>query len=219
MEFKTKILSKGIGTVIKNGDGESGIRARSTQLLDHGVPGQQYYPPVEIFKSCCRKVKRGCPRPNSCRYYLSFIDRDEGANQSEPLEPHLVVQMDTENPVLYQKTCLDYYFEKPVKVSKQIYVALNVFGLLIAVNRVTGDVRVIFYEKLIGGRLFYACFNTAFIKNSLLQFSVRDMDKLGIKGKSICGPAFCLELLFGPANSNHLFSSSCSDSDFSDDDY
>ncbi|PSS35119.1 Phosphatidylinositol 3,4,5-trisphosphate 3-phosphatase and protein-tyrosine-phosphatase [Actinidia chinensis var. chinensis] len=168
-----------------------------SELLE--VPGQQYYPPVEIFKSCCRKVKKGCPRPNSCRYYLSFVDQDEGANQSEPLEPHLVVQMDTENPVLYQKTCLDYYFEKPVKV--------------------TGDVRVIFYEKLIGGRLFYACFNTAFIKNSLLQFSVRDMDKLGIKGKSICGPAFCLELLFGPANSNHSFSSSCRDSDFSDDDY
>ncbi|KAL6994160.1 Phosphoric monoester hydrolase [Sarracenia purpurea var. burkii] len=128
------------------------------------VPGQRYYPPVEIFRSCCRKVKKGCSRPDSPCYYLSCIDRDEGGNQFKPVEPHLVVQMDTESPVLYQKTCLDYYFEKPVKLS------------------------------------------------------ARDLDKVGKKGKSICGPAFCLELLFGPANANYLFSASCSSNgSFTDD--
>ncbi|XP_058226322.1 phosphatidylinositol 3,4,5-trisphosphate 3-phosphatase and protein-tyrosine-phosphatase PTEN1 isoform X1 [Rhododendron vialii] len=161
------------------------------------VPGERYYPPVEVFKGCCRQVKKGYPRTNSQRYYLSYIDRDGCENQSATVEPHLVAQMDTESPVLYQKTCLDYNFEKPVKV--------------------TGDVRVILYEKMIGGRLFYACFNTAFIKNSLLQFSVGDLDKVGKKGKSICGPAFCLELLFGPANSDCLFSASCDDGYSSDD--
>ncbi|KAE8697479.1 Cyclic nucleotide-regulated ion channel family protein isoform 1 [Hibiscus syriacus] len=65
---------------------------------------------------------------------------------------------------------------------------------------VKGGVRVIFYQKMIGARLFCACFNTAFIKNSLLQFKIRDLDKVGIAGRSICGPAFCVELLFGPAN-------------------
>ncbi|XP_028109456.1 phosphatidylinositol 3,4,5-trisphosphate 3-phosphatase and protein-tyrosine-phosphatase PTEN1 isoform X3 [Camellia sinensis] len=128
------------------------------------VPGQRYCPPVEVFKSCCREVKKGCVRPNSSRYYLSFVDQGGEGNRSEPVEPHLVVQMDTESSVLYQKTCLDYCFEKPIKL--------------------TGDVRVIFYEKMIGGRLFYACFNTAFIRNSLLQFSVRDLDKIGKKGKA-----------------------------------
>ena len=38
---------------------------------------------------------------------------------------------------------------------------------------------------------------------SNLQFSTKDLDKVGTKGRSICGPAFCLELLFAPANSNH----------------
>ncbi|KAL0343836.1 UNVERIFIED_CONTAM: Phosphatidylinositol 3,4,5-trisphosphate 3-phosphatase and protein-tyrosine-phosphatase PTEN1 [Sesamum angustifolium] len=42
-----------------------------------------------------------------------------------------------------------------------------------------GDVRIIFYQKLIGSRLFYVCFNTAFITSSLLQFTIRDLDKVG----------------------------------------
>ncbi|KAA8547942.1 hypothetical protein F0562_004371 [Nyssa sinensis] len=125
------------------------------------IPGQRYCPSVEIFKNCCRQIKKGYHRPNNPRYYLSFIENDKVGKKSELEEPHLVVQMDTESPVLYQKTCLDYNFERPVQV--------------------TGDVRVIFYEKMIGGRLFYACFNTAFIRNSLLQFSVRDLDKAGKK--------------------------------------
>ncbi|CAL5391382.1 unnamed protein product [Camellia sinensis] len=80
------------------------------------VPGQRYCPPVEVFKSCCREVKKGCVRPNSSRYYLSFVDQGGEGNRSEPVEPHLIVQMDTESSVLYQKTCIDCCFEKPIKV-------------------------------------------------------------------------------------------------------
>ncbi|CAL5384129.1 unnamed protein product [Camellia sinensis] len=80
------------------------------------VPGQRYCPPLEVFKSCYREVKKGCVRPNSSQYYLYFVDQGGEGNRSEPVEPHLVVQMDTESSVLYQKTCLDYCFEKPIKV-------------------------------------------------------------------------------------------------------
>ncbi|CAK9162966.1 unnamed protein product [Ilex paraguariensis] len=159
------------------------------------IPGQRYCPHAEVSKSWCRQIEKGYQRANSPRYYYSFIERDEGKKPARE-EPHLVVQMDTESSILYQKTCLDHYYEKPVQV--------------------TGDVRVIFYEKLIGGRLFYACFNTAFIRNSLLQFSVRDLDKVGKKGRSICGPAFSLELLFGPANANCLHSAPPDANDISD---
>ncbi|KAI3503277.1 hypothetical protein L1887_31717 [Cichorium endivia] len=65
---------------------------------------------------------------------------------------------------------------------------------------ITGDVCVTFYEKNIGGRLFYACFNTAFIDDSSIQFSITELDKVGSKGKSIAGPEFRVEFLFGPAN-------------------
>ncbi|KAF8378762.1 hypothetical protein HHK36_030111 [Tetracentron sinense] len=150
------------------------------------VTGQLYRPSVEVAKSCCRQIKQGYQRNNSPRYYLSFIDSDVDGKKPEIEAPHVVVQMDTESSVIYKKACLDYYFDKPLQV--------------------TGDVRVIFYQKMIGGRLFYACFNTAFIRNSLLQFSVRELDKVGYKGKSICGSSFCLELLFGPANSNYPLS-------------
>lgn len=37
------------------------------------------------------------------------------------------------------------------------------------IEQVSGDVRVIFYQKMIGSRFFYVCFNTAFIRNSMLQ--------------------------------------------------
>ncbi|WRX22341.1 Dual specificity phosphatase [Theobroma cacao] len=152
------------------------------------IPSQMYCPPVEVAKSCCREINKGYEVNSSPRYFLTFIEGEEEGNTSESEKPRVVVQMDTESPVLYQKTCLDYHFSKPVQVS--------------------GDVRVIFYQKMIGGRLFYACFNTAFIKNSLLQFTIRDLDKVGSTGRSICGPAFCMELLFGPANPKH--SMSCS---------
>ncbi|XP_015879804.1 phosphatidylinositol 3,4,5-trisphosphate 3-phosphatase and protein-tyrosine-phosphatase PTEN1 [Ziziphus jujuba] len=160
------------------------------------VPGQLYRPPVEVSRSCCRRIKKGYDRTDSLRYYLSFRKNDEEGKESE-VEKSNVVQMDTESSIIYHKTCLDYCFDKPVQV--------------------TGDVRVIFYQKMIGGRLFYTCFNTAFITNSLLQLGIRDLDKVGKKGKSICGPAFCLELLFGPANAKH--SSTPSDCDSNTDEW
>ncbi|KAI3503278.1 hypothetical protein L1887_31718 [Cichorium endivia] len=68
--------------------------------------------------------------------------------------------------------------------------------------QVTGDVCATFYEKKIGGRLFYACFNTAFIENNSIQFSIMELDKVGNKGRSIAGPEFRVEFFFGPANPN-----------------
>ncbi|KAG0488930.1 hypothetical protein HPP92_007741 [Vanilla planifolia] len=144
------------------------------------IPGQLYRPSVEVARRCCRQIKQGYYKNSTPMYYLSYVDGENDMNQSEPVSPRIVMQMDTERPAIYQKTCLDYCFENPLQV--------------------TGDVRIIFYEKMIGGRLFYVCFNTAFIRGSLLQFSLRDLDKVGSKGKSICGPSFCLELLFCPAN-------------------
>ncbi|PKA53670.1 phosphatidylinositol-3,4,5-trisphosphate 3-phosphatase [Apostasia shenzhenica] len=142
------------------------------------IHGQHYRPSIEVGRSCCRQIKQGYHRNNSPRYYVSYGEHD--MSHGEPVSPRIVMQMDTEKPSIYQKRCLGYCFEKPLQV--------------------TGDLRVIFYEKLIGGRLFYVCFNTYFIKGSLLQFSLRDLDKVGNKGKSICGPSFCLELFFGPTN-------------------
>ena len=44
--------------------------------------------------------------------------------------PRLVVQMDTESSVIDEKTCLDFYFDKPVRVSSQkenrIFQTINV---------------------------------------------------------------------------------------------
>ncbi|KAJ4826307.1 Phosphatidylinositol 3,4,5-trisphosphate 3-phosphatase and protein-tyrosine-phosphatase pten1 [Turnera subulata] len=167
------------------------------------IPGQLYRPPVEVAKSCCRPIKKGYHRNTSPRYYVSYIEGDEEEEKSDSEKTRLIMQMDTEYPTLYQKTCLEHYFDKPVKVQ--------------------GDVRVIFYQKMIGGRLFYVCFNTAFIQNSLLQapcclllplqFTIRDLDKLGKGGRSICGSSFCLELLFGPANYDSSFLPSDGDSD------
>ncbi|XP_024037979.1 phosphatidylinositol 3,4,5-trisphosphate 3-phosphatase and protein-tyrosine-phosphatase PTEN1 [Citrus clementina] len=144
------------------------------------VTGQLYRPAMELSRSSCRPVKKGNQRNTNHKYYVSCIEDEEEGSKLESEEPRVVVQMDTENSIIYQKTCLDHYFDKPLQVS--------------------GDVRVIFYQKMIGSRFFYACFNTAFIRNSMLQFSIRDLDKVGSRGRSICGPSFCLELLFGPAN-------------------
>ncbi|CAA6657466.1 unnamed protein product [Spirodela intermedia] len=134
----------------------------------------------ELPEGYCRQVKQGYHRTYSSRYYLSFVDEDDEKTKGGSDGPRMVVQMDTESSTIYQKKCLDYHFEKPVHVC--------------------GDMRVIFYEKMIGGRLFYACFNTTFIKGSLLQLKLEDLDKVSCKGKSISGRDFCVELLFGPAN-------------------
>ncbi|KAH6774564.1 Calcium/lipid-binding phosphatase [Perilla frutescens var. hirtella] len=150
------------------------------------IPEQRYRPPVEVSKTCCRLIGTDNEKSYESRYYYSFVESEEGKNDEEE-EPRLVVQMDTESSIIYQKTCLGHHYEKPL--------------------RLTGDVRIIFYEKLIGGRVFYVCFNTAFITGSLLQFSIGDLDKVGQKGRSICGPSFCLELFFGPSNANCLMPS------------
>ncbi|GKE08735.1 phosphatidylinositol 3,4,5-trisphosphate 3-phosphatase and protein-tyrosine-phosphatase PTEN1 isoform X2, partial [Tanacetum coccineum] len=81
-----------------------------------------------------------------------------------------------------ENSSYDFYFDERIKVN--------------------GDLCVTFYEKNIGGRLFYACFNTAFIENNLLHFSITKLDKVGTKAKSIAGPKFRVELLFGPDNPN-----------------
>ncbi|MCL7046153.1 hypothetical protein MKW94_024510 [Papaver nudicaule] len=145
------------------------------------VSGQVYQPSVEVARNCCRPVKQGYQGNNRPRYYFSYVQNDED-KEPDAEKPRVVVQMDTESSVIYEKTCLDYHFETPVLVS--------------------GDVRLIFYQKMFGGRLFYACFNTAFITSSLLQFSISDLDKVGSKGQSICGSSFCVELLFAPANAS-----------------
>ncbi|KAJ4707380.1 Phosphatidylinositol 3,4,5-trisphosphate 3-phosphatase and protein-tyrosine-phosphatase [Melia azedarach] len=123
------------------------------------VAGQLYRPPMEVSRGCCRPVKNGDQRNTNPSYYVSLVEDEEEGSKQESEEPRVVVQMDTESPIIYQKTCLDHYFDKPL--------------------RVNGDIRVIFYQKMIGSRIFYACFNTAFIKNSMLQFSIRDLDKVG----------------------------------------
>ncbi|KAG6742928.1 hypothetical protein POTOM_053872 [Populus tomentosa] len=115
------------------------------------IPGQLYRPSVEVAKSCLRPIIEGYQRNSSPQYYISFTEGNEEEEEAalKPAESRLIVQMDTESPIIYQKTTLDYYFDEPI--------------------RVKGDVRVIFYQKMIGGRLFYVCFNTAFIRNGLLQ--------------------------------------------------
>ncbi|MED6197993.1 hypothetical protein PIB30_061948 [Stylosanthes scabra] len=102
----------------------------------------------------------------------------------------------------------------------RLYDTVNIYAIFFVISELqeevpnqcyrpplTGDVRVIFYEKLIGGRLFYCCFNTCFVKNSILQLGIEDLDKVGKKGRSICGTGFSLELLFGPANSSSVCTS------------
>lgn len=37
----------------------------------------------------------------------------------------------------------------------------------------------------------------------IFQLSQQDLDKVGRKGRSICGPGFCVELLFGPSEAQY----------------
>lgn len=167
------------------------IRLYDTVNIDHifvvvsklqEIPGQRYCPPTEVSKNCCRKIRQDRDRSPLPRYYYSFVECEEG--NEEIMEPRLVAQMDTESSVIYQTNCLSCCYEKPVQL--------------------TGDVCIIFYERLIGGRIFYLCFNTSFITSSILQFTTKDLDKVGKKGRSICGPSFCLELFFSPSNANNV---------------
>ncbi|GER45814.1 calcium/lipid-binding (CaLB) phosphatase, partial [Striga asiatica] len=78
------------------------------------VPGQRYAPPAEVSKSCCRRIGKDHERlSNKPRYYYSFVEKEEG--KEEAVEPRLVVQMDTESSIIYQKTCLGFHYEKPVQ--------------------------------------------------------------------------------------------------------
>ncbi|CAA0828387.1 Calcium/lipid-binding (CaLB) phosphatase [Striga hermonthica] len=155
-----------------------------------GVPGKRYAPPAEVSNSCCRRIEKNHEKSsNKPLYYFSLVEKEE--DKEEAVETRLVIQMDTESSIIYQKKCLGFDYEKPLQVK--------------------GDVRLIFYEKLTGGRLFYVCFNTTFITGSLLQFSVRDLDKVGKRGRSICGPSFCLELFFAPSYADCLVSPSKGD--------
>jgi hypothetical protein len=81
------------------------------------IPNEVYRPPVEVYRSGCREIKKGYQRTNSPRYYISIPEGDEDGTTSEIEEPRVVVQMDTESPAIYQKSCLDHYFEKPIQVS------------------------------------------------------------------------------------------------------
>lgn len=78
-----------------------------------------YRPSVELARGCCRQIKKGYCRSSSPRYYISHVncDSEEDEEVTDGEEPRLVVQMDTESSIIDEKTCLDFYFDKPVRVS------------------------------------------------------------------------------------------------------
>lgn len=78
------------------------------------VPGEKYRPSVEVSKSSCRRIKSGIQRTYSPQYVYSLVEENE--EEEENKEPRLVVQMDTESSMLYQKTCLDHFYDIPVQV-------------------------------------------------------------------------------------------------------
>ncbi|GBG62257.1 hypothetical protein CBR_g29865 [Chara braunii] len=158
--------------------------------------GQVYSPALKIGQGTCMALAKGqhFQRTVSPRYYFSDVYDDDGDYDQDCDEswrvkgPRVVVQMDTEKDV-HKKTYLDHYFETPLPVR--------------------GDIRLTFFDKN-GGRLFYTCFNTAFLGNGILQLSRSELDKLGRRAKAICGPSFCVELLFGPQRNTMLRHDDCS---------
>lgn len=84
--------------------------------LFNQVPGEKYRPSVEVSKSSCRRIKSGIQRTYSPQYVYSFVEENEDEMKQEKKEPRLVVQMDTESSMLYQKTCLDHFYDIPVQV-------------------------------------------------------------------------------------------------------
>lgn len=145
-------------------------------------PGQLYQPAVELARNYCRALQKRNQRTTGPQYDFSFLHNDGNEKKGDGEQPDFVVQMCTESPIIYKKTYLDHNFDKPLSL--------------------TGDVRVILYDKS-GSRLFYCCFNTAFVVNNKLQFPRRELDKVGRKAKSIIGPNFCVELLFGSSEPHH----------------
>jgi len=94
------------------------------------------------------------------------------------------------------------YFQNIFHSFKVVYLLplIKTSNLKLIINdwQVKGDVRVIFYQKMIGGRLFYVCFNTAFIRNGLLQVNFISYNFAGLGfplqrsrvGKKITNPCF-----------------------------
>jgi len=54
-------------------------------------------------------------------------DSEEDEEVTDGEEPHLVVQMDTESSIIDEKTCLDFYFDKPVRVSHKTNILQTMF--------------------------------------------------------------------------------------------
>ncbi|KAI3824080.1 hypothetical protein L1987_05528 [Smallanthus sonchifolius] len=131
-----------------------------------------------------QEVPGQCYRPSAhkCKNYCSKKIKNGGIDSFRHFYPFIKEDDSSEQEKSDEESCLDCHLDKTLQV--------------------TGDVRVTFYEKNLGGRLFYVCFNTAFIENSLLQFSILELDKVGSKAKAIAGPEFRVELHFGPADPN-----------------
>jgi len=74
---------------------------------------------VEAARGCCRQIKRN-QRRRGTRYYL-FMNtvEEEGVTNSD--KPRVIAQMDTEKPVIYDKVCLEYNFDKPLTVSPLVF--------------------------------------------------------------------------------------------------
>ncbi|KAL2636015.1 hypothetical protein R1flu_007494 [Riccia fluitans] len=148
------------------------------------IPGQLYVPQTDVTEGFCKPLKQNYRQNSSPRYYLSFLPNEDGEEGNGESQPRWVAQMETDRLVVAKKSCLDHQFDKPLSIA--------------------GDVRATFYDKN-NGRLFYACFNTFFIANSIIQLGKGDLDKVGKRARAIFGPGFCLEMLFEPADSrNHL---------------
>ncbi|KAK4366615.1 hypothetical protein RND71_014495 [Anisodus tanguticus] len=64
---------------------------------------REYCPPAEVSKSCCRRIKNGIQRTYGPRYFYSFVEENED-------------EMEQESSMLYQKTCLDHFYDEPVQV-------------------------------------------------------------------------------------------------------
>ncbi|KAL8248755.1 hypothetical protein R6Q59_005623 [Mikania micrantha] len=122
------------------------------------------------------------PSTHKCKNYCSRKIKNGGTDSFRHLYSFITEDANSEQEKSDEENYVDCHFDKTLQV--------------------TGDVRVTFYEKNLGGRLFYVCFNTAFIEDSTLQFSILELDKVGSKAKSIAGSEFCVELQFGPANLN-----------------
>lgn len=87
---------------------------------------------MEVSRSICREVRKGYERNTDPQYFVSFIDDEDGEGNKSESEERVVVQMDTESPIIYQKTCLDHYFDKPLQVSSS-----NTFRIHFAALRET----------------------------------------------------------------------------------